>query len=471
LNPSRRIHGLAWLICLTLIGSGCSSAPEKPDTTNEEVAEASDPSQAQDSEGQAAAADPSDESTKAAPTKSIDAPDDNDDPAQSSETGQADGPIKISSQFKSDLSAAIDDLNSGDRASAVDRLQQLVDEPDGGFLAAYNLGVLYENEGDYQNAARRYSQALAKNRQFSPALLNLVRLYIRLGQDQDAEKLARKYTDACPENMTHRAVALQVDLHAGKYEEVIGKAKRILRRDETNVEAMLAMAEANIQLDRGELAEAILDRALELRPNRAEIYFKFAKIRANAQNITEAIAVLERALKHRNNYPEAHNNLGVLYHEAGDYNSAVQEFKAAIGDYPDFKEAYLNLGNSLKGLQKYKKAEKAFKKALEIDAKYADALFNLGVLYLDSDIEGIEQIDQLNTSIDYFTEYQSAAGSRASKGDPSAKYIAEARKAIETEKQRQQMMRQAQMQAEGETETEDDTESSEEGSDASAETE
>jgi tetratricopeptide (TPR) repeat protein len=446
-----------------MLGSACSSTPDKPDDDQDEAVQTSLPPQEEvASEEQTEPDEP-----QQAPSEPLDSPDDQ----AEEDTADSDGPVTISSGFKSDLSEALEGARTGDRSRAVSSLQELVDEPNGGFLAAYNLGVLYENEGDYQNAARRYSQALAKNRQFSPALLNLVRLYIRLGQPRDADKLARKYTDACPNNMDHRAVALQVELHDGKYEEVIRKAKSILRRDEKNVEAMLAMAEANIQLDRGELAEAILDRALELRPKRAEIYFKFAKIRANAQNMTEAIAVLERALKHRSNYPEAHNNLGVLYHEAGDYNSAVQEFRAAIGDYPDFKEAYLNLGNSLKGLQKYKKAEKAFKKALEIDAKYADALFNLGVLYLDSDIEGIEKIAQWNTSIEYFSKYQSAAGGRAAKEDPSTKYIAEARKAIETEKQRQQMMRQAQMQAEEQSDTEDDSDSSEDTTDATADSE
>jgi tetratricopeptide (TPR) repeat protein len=453
-----------------LNGSGCASTPAKPDSNQDESVETGADQSGESSSDQNSSdrTQSDDDSSDPKPAEPIAPPDDQLDD-EDSDASKTDAPRTISSRFKSDLSAALDELEAGDRNSAVEDLQELVDAPDGGFLAAFNLGVLYENEGDYQKAARRYAQALAKNRQFSPALLNLVRLYIRLGQTRDADKLARKYTNACPNNMNHRAVALQVDLHAGKYEEVIRKAKQILRRDETNVEAMLVMAEANIQLDRGELAEAILDRAIELRPNRAEIYFKFAKIRANADKLTEAIAVLERAIKRRKNYPEAHNNLGVLYHEAGDYNSAVKEFRAAIGDYPDFKEAYLNLGNSLKGLQKYKKAEKAFKRALAIDSSYADAFFNLGVLYLDSDIEGIDKIAQLNTSIDYLTKYQSAAGGRVGSDDPAAKYIGEAKKGIETEKQRQQMMRQAQMQAEDDPDPADDTDSSEGTADGSTE--
>lgn len=453
-------NAIVWLLCLALGGASCSSPQENPDESEELVAEkpAGESEEAEPEPVQPA--EPQEEKAKESLPEQKD--DETDAKAQ-----KGDGKVVIDDGFKSDLADALEDLQSGDRDAAVSELQSLADRSGGGFLASFNLGVLYENEGDYQKAARRYSEALKKNAGFSPALLNLVRLYIRLGQPRDADKLARKYSNLRPDNMDHRAVALQVDLHEGKYEEVIRKAKRILRRDETNVEAMVAMAEANIQLDRLELAEAILDRALELRPERAEIFFKYGKIRIRQEKMTDAITLLQRAIKHRKNYPEAHNNLGVLYHEAGDYNAAVGEFRAAIGDYPDYKEAYLNLGNSLKGLKKYKKADKAFGKAIEIDAKYADAWFNRGVLYLDSDIEGIDKIAQLQKAIEYLDKYKQVVGGRLKKDDPATKYIAEARKTIEVEKQRQEMMRQAQMQAEENSNGEGDTESAD-GSDNAA---
>lgn len=458
MSRTQRNNAIVWLLCLALGGAACSTPDQKPDETEEQVAEK--PAEQTELTNEV----PPEVAESGGDEQQVDKPEALPEQAETDSQESAKKPgekIVISDDFKSDLAEALAAAGEGDRNDAVSELQDLVDRSDGGFLAAFNLGVLYEHEGDYRKAAQRYSQALQKNTDFSPALLNLVRLYIRLDQPREAEKIARKYSNARPENMDHRAVALQVDLYEGKYEEVIRKAKQILRRDETNVEAMLAMAEANIQLDRAELGEAILDRAHELRPNRAEIYFKYATIRSKEEKLSDAISLLQQALQKRVNFPEAHNNLGVLYHEAGDYNAAVKEFRAAIGDYPDYKEAYLNLGNSLKGLQKYKKAEKAFSKALEIDGKYGDALFNLGVLYLDSDIEGIDKIAQLDKSIEYLTKYQQAAGGRVDKDDPAGKYITEARKTIEVEKQRQEMMRQAQMQAEEDSGGDEETDTTE----------
>jgi tetratricopeptide (TPR) repeat protein len=414
----------ALLISLGMAGSACSTPAEKPDAE-----------QALETE------------VKSEEERQLAAPDEiRADSAESPAPAGSNPTATISGAFESDLAAALEAASNGDRDSAVASLQELTEHAGGGFLAAFNLGVIYENEGDYTRAAKRYSQALSKNPDFSPALLNLVRLYIRLGQPADAGKIARQYSELRPDNMTHRAVALEVDLHQGKYEEAIRKAKQILRRDETNVSAMLVMAQANIHLDRAELADAILQRARELRPNRAEIYFKFGQIRVKQEKMNEAIALFRHAVELSPDYPEAHNNLGILYHRAGDYQAAADEFSAAIADFPDYKEAYLNLGNALKGLGEFARAEASFKKALKIDADYDKALFNLGVLYLDSDLEGIDKIAQLNISLDYFARYKNASASGLSKDDPADKYIKEARKSIEMEKARQQMMRQAQMQ-------------------------
>ncbi|MFP4597142.1 MAG: tetratricopeptide repeat protein [Persicimonas sp.] len=435
---------VAGLLCLFIGATGCGSSPEKPDQepTEQTTAEPADEDQAGEDADQKSA--------------DLEAEDDE-------EVTDPDAPIEISDRFRRDLDAALNKIDSDDRDGAVSSLQNLVGDGGAGFLAAFNLGVIYENEGAYQKAAKRYAQALKKNPDFSPGLLNLVRLYLRMDSVPDADKLVRKYMDARPQNMDHRAVALQIDLHQGKYEETIANAKRILRRDETNAEAMLAMAEANIQLDRAELAEAILDRVLKLQPERAEIFFKYARIRVEADQISDAIALLQRALNHRPAFPEARNNLGVLYHEAGDYSAALEQLEAAIASYPDYKEAHLNKGNTLKAQREYREAEDSFKQALEIDPKYADALFNLGVLYLDSDLEGVEMLAQLEQSIEYFDRYKETAGSQLGRDSLADKYIKEARNNIEAEEQRQEMMRQAQKGAEEEPEADDADSSDDDG--------
>lgn len=437
-RPTRPLARWMAVAAAVLLAAGCSTPQDTADQPDEVVG------QPQQAEGPADPEAPSpDQPAQKPQLPSADERADDQVPAASAEAGST----ELDASAKRELEDALQMAHNGQTDSAMRRLSELAGRPNG-FLAAYNLGVIYEGQADYGNAARRYTQALQKNPDFAPALKNLLRLYLRLDQVSDADKIARKYVNERPENMDLRAAALEIALHKGKYEDVIRGAKEILRREENNANAMLAMAEANLHLERYELATAVLDVAVKLRPNNPEIFFKYGAIRMANDQSPNAIKSFEKAVELRPNYPEARNNLGVLYMEARDYEAAAQQLRAAVKGAPEYKEAFLNLGNAYKGLGQFRQAAEAFKQALKIDPKYADAYFNLGVLHLDSKIEGMNTIPRLQQAIDYFTKYKSVAGSAIGKDDPVNKYVQEAQKNIDNEKARQEMMRQAQMQAE-----------------------
>lgn len=352
---------------------------------------------------------------------------------------------EVASDVANDIAAAVRNAERGDKEGAARKLEKLLDRNDGGFLAAFNLGVVRERQGLYDQAAKAYFLAIQKNPEFSPALENLMRLYLRQNQAADAERIVRRFVDARPDNLDHRAVLLQVALFRGNYEDVIQTATQILRKDERHVGAMYAMAEANFELGRYELAKSIISSAVELQPTRAELFYTAGVIEVALDNKPGAIGNFRKAIELRPQYPEARNNLGVLYQEARDYASAEEEFKAALRDYPDFKEAYLNLGNAYKGNTKYKDAELAFKRALGIDPQFAEAHFNLGILYMDGEVPGMDAITRYQKAIESLNAYKSAARGKITADDPVDKYIAQAKKAIEVERQKQEMLRESQM--------------------------
>ena len=339
------------------------------------------------------------------------------------------------------IQAALKKAKAGDTATAIKQLKPLVSRSNGGALAAYNIGLLQDRQGDGAAAAKSYAQALSQNADFSPALINLTRLYLRQGKTQDAEKIVQRYVSLRPRNLNHRAAELDVLLAKKRYEDVQTSAKALLRKQQSHVPAMLALADANYALGRHELTKTVLSRALELSPGRADIFNKFGLVEIKLGNKRKAIVNFQEALKHDAFHPESNNNLGVLYHEARDYDNAIARYKAAVTGYPSYKEAYLNMGNSYKGKKDYKEAERAFLKAISLDPSYPDASFNLAVLYLEAPIAGMEKIQRLQKSIETFEQYKNKAGGRLDKSDPAAKYVAEAQKAIKDEKARQELMR------------------------------
>ncbi len=415
------VVGLLWL-------GACSSSPEKKDDVVKEPVQVETVSSAADLM----------KDVEAVPSA---------DSLEDGKSTSAQSESKIDAGVSAMIADAVAAAEKGDLTGAASDLEALVDDPSGGFLAAYNLGVVNERQGAYDKSVKRYFQALQLNADFSPALINLARLYLRQNRPADAERLIQKFVDQRPDNLGHRAAALEVSLSKGAYEDVITKAKEILRKDERNVDAMYALAQANFQLGRYELARSVIERAVELNKNRADLFNLFGSTELKLNNKAGAMVNYRKAVELRPQYPEARNNLGVLYHDARDFQSAAAQFEEAIRVYPDFKEAFLNLGNAYKGMKRYKDAELAFKRSVEIDDNFADGHFNLAILYLDSDVPGIDPIARLQKSIDVFGKYKAIAKQRA-KDDPADKYIEEARKTIEIERQKAEMMRESQMSSE-----------------------
>ncbi len=341
------------------------------------------------------------------------------------------------------VDSAVAAAQGGDLNGAASTLSGLVDMPNGGYLAAYNLGVIRERQGQDSEAEKAYTKAIQAKPDFGPALRNLVRMHLSAGNISKASNaLNLVNAKVRDDTLDHQVTELDVKLAKGQYEDVGVQARRILRIDEKHAGALLALSRAEYQAGRYELSAAVLKAVEKFHPNVAETYYRKGLIALKFDKRGEAEKHFKAAIDKQGAYPEACNNLGLLFHQAKDHAGAIAQFQAAIAARPNYAEAYLNMGSALKGEKRPSDAEVAFRKALSIDPNYADAHFNLGVLYLDSEVPGMETIPRLQKSIDELKEYKRMA-KRPPKNDPVDKYIAEAKKAIETEKQRQELMREA----------------------------
>ena len=349
--------------------------------------------------------------------------------------------VVVDASLNAEIQRAISEARNGNQAAAINQLENLSDRPDGGFLASYNLGLLHAGQGAYDKAAKAYVKALQKNPDFSPALVNLSRLYLRGRRTDDARQIVDRYVDLRPRNDGHRVAQLDVLAAQGKYEDVIANGQGLLRKDDKNVSAMVAMASANYMLGRHELAQVILNRAAELAPTRGDVFYLAGLIALRLEDKPTALVNFKKAVENQPEFAEARNNLGVLMHEARDYDNAIVQYRAALESWPDFKQAFLNLGNAQKGKGEFKGAEESFKKALSIDKSYADAHFNLALLYLEADMPGMDKIQKWEKAIEVLGQYKEVA--KGVKDDPADKYIKEAKKMISDEKARQEMMREA----------------------------
>lgn len=274
-------------------------------------------------------------------------------------------------------------LEGGSVDTGIEALKDVLDDDPDAYLAAHNLAILYDQQGNQAEARRYYEKALDIEPDFSPSLVNLVRLELRTGSVGEARRIADTYIAKRPDTVEHRLARLEVLLAEEKTDALIEESRSILKRDEANPRARYYMAAAHYRAGRFPLAEFIVTQALDIDPMDAELHFLNGLVMLALDEEIKARDAFSEAIRLRPDYPEAQNAVGLMRYRSRDFERAEASFRVALKYAPDFKEAWLNLGNALKAQDgRGAEAEAAYLKALEVDPQWPDARFSLGALYL-----------------------------------------------------------------------------------------
>jgi tetratricopeptide (TPR) repeat protein len=164
--------------------------------------------------------------------------------------------------------------------------------------------------------------------------------------------------------------------------------------------------------ERYEEAIALLNKALEIKPDYPEAHVNQGIALQNQGNLTAAIAAFTRALAYRPHYANAHIRLGLALQEQGDRSAAITAFNKAIALQPDHPDVYNNLAIALQEDGDLPSAIAAYGKALAIKPDNAQAYNNLGnALQEQGDLAAA--IAAYNKSIELTPSYQDAYFNRA----------------------------------------------------------
>ncbi|HTY88068.1 MAG TPA: tetratricopeptide repeat protein [Candidatus Acidoferrum sp.] len=167
----------------------------------------------------------------------------------------------------------------------------------------------------------------------------------------------------------------------------------------------------NALLKKRNLDEAIahFQKALQLVPDNAEVYYNLGDALLKKGSVDEAIANFQRALKIKPDYVEAHNNLGNALFKKGSVDEAIVHFQRALQIKPDYAEVRNNLdvalakahddyATTLVQMGRDDEAIIEFREALELFPDFADARHDLAVTLLHK--------GQVNEAIAQFREIQ-----------------------------------------------------------------
>lgn len=180
-------------------------------------------------------------------------------------------------------------------------------------IANYNLGKVYETNGNGQDSVELYRRAVSVNPTYAEAHYNLARL---LGQEGKLDEAMAHYREAL-------------------------KFKPNDVQTHNNLGQLLAM--------QGDFTAALAAyrKALALDPQFAKAHFNLGRLLVRRGEFAKAIESFQHALKFAPDTAEVHAGLGDAYARSGDFAQAIFHLEAAVKLKPQLADVQLALARLL----------------------------------------------------------------------------------------------------------------------------
>ena len=185
----------------------------------------------------------------------------------------------------------------------------------------------------------------------------------------EARKLDPGYVHA------HLAAA-RVRRERGQSLEALQALEAAVKAAPTNITALNNLGVHYTELDRGEDAMAVYQRAIEAADN-ASTRLNMADALASAKRTTEALEHLKRAAALAPNSPEVFRRLGTLLQSGGNLADAERMLLRSLDLQKDVKTAF-NLGVLYQQQERYDRAASVFNQILEARPDSHQAAYALG---------------------------------------------------------------------------------------------
>jgi tetratricopeptide (TPR) repeat protein len=165
---------------------------------------------------------------------------------------------------------------------------------------------------------------------------------------------------------------------AGQLVEAEQLCEQIIAAKPDFFDALYLLALVQSQRGKMDVALATYDRALQLRPDSAELHFNRGNILEALKRHNEALASYDRAIQSRPDLARAHLKRGNILNQLNQRDEALANYDHALALRPDFALAHYERGNVLLSLKRFEEAIASYERALALQPRYAGALSNRG---------------------------------------------------------------------------------------------
>ncbi|MCC6808304.1 MAG: tetratricopeptide repeat protein [Deltaproteobacteria bacterium] len=281
-------------------------------------------------------------------------------------------------------------VDNRDLNTAESEYQAQVDGDSKDVTAKINLGVIKERKWDLDGALKAYQEAVKADPKNLAAALSLARVLTAVGKGEMAEKfllMSKKANGDLPEILNGLSSVARA---RKKYPEAIEYAKKVLLREQNNIDALNNIALVYLEqgkFDSAELyAQTAIKRAGEGK-NLSSLYVTLGMIQYKKGEMQRALALFNKAIALDPNNGVARQNVGLIALAYRDYGLASSELEQAYGLGQTSKEVSAGRCYALEGLKKGLEAATCMNTLLTRmppkDPETASLLFALGMIHMN----------------------------------------------------------------------------------------
>ena len=306
---------------------------------------------------------------------------------------------------------------AGDLVAAKTAFTEATRADGNSYQAFYSLGVVEDRLGD-GNALASYRQAYTIVPGYEPAILAAALLLSRKGSLQEADDLLSQKKSQMPKSPAVLAALAEVKSLRKDTGTAQQMAQDALKLNPDYRPAMVVLARDHYRNRRIDLSlyalKAILDGEDVNNPardkNNAEARLLRALIFKEQGRRGAAIDELKLATQLRPDFVDAKIALAALLLQSGNAEDALPLLESALRYNREHVVGHLNLGDAYRLLGRPADAKKEFDYVAAKDTSIAQVHYSLGLLYLFSQVPGMEQKTQVESAINALEKFQQLRG-------------------------------------------------------------
>ena len=173
-------------------------------------------------------------------------------------------------------------------------------------------------------------------------------------------------------------------LNAKQYADALKTFTNILKLSPTDEDALSGVVVAYSKFDRLKEAQEVVDNAIKVKPNNANLLIISGKVYGLRYQYDMAVKEFEKALPLASDSLKSaiYSNISSMKNQQDDLENAKADARKAIALNDKNESAYVNLGYAQYQLKEYSDALDSYSMAITINPNNPEAYFSRGMAYL-----------------------------------------------------------------------------------------